>query len=209
MPEGQDELERAVAVDDAQAARSLLRETPATDEDALQQLALQAAAGSGLATELLIERLDESGVVRRFARGSLFDETAVDDVCQDTLISVAGGIGSFRGGAKVSTWVHTIVRNRVVDHLRRQRATSPLPEDDLAPAQRISSMIASRTTVRDALAALPELYREPVTLRDMEGLTYAEISERLDRSVGTVKSQVSRGRALVAAALRGTGEGGF
>lgn len=208
MPEGREELARAVAAEDAHAARSLLRETPVADEEVLQQLALQAAAGSALATELLIERLDESGVARRFARGSLFDDAAVDDVCQDTLISVASGIGSFRGGAKVTTWVHTIVRNRVVDHLRRQRATSPLPEDDLAPAQRISSMIASRTTVRDALAALPDLYREPVTLRDLEGMAYAEISERLDRSVGTVKSQVSRGRALVAGALRDTHEGG-
>lgn len=63
-------------------------------------------------------------------------------------------------------------------------------------------MIASRTTVRAALATLPDLYREPVTLRDMEGLAYAEVAERLDRNVGTVKSQVARGRALVAAALR-------
>lgn len=201
------DLDEAVAAADATGARLLLRDLPPGDEDALQLLAVQAAAGSGLATELLIERLDESGVVRRFARGSLFDDAAIDDVCQDTLISVASGIGGFRGDAKITTWVHRIVRNRVVDHLRRQRATSPLPDDDMAPAARISSMIASRTTVRDALAGLPDLYREPVTLRDMEGLSYAEISERIDRSVGTVKSQVSRGRALVAAALRGTVDG--
>ncbi|MEE6288145.1 RNA polymerase sigma factor [Georgenia sp. MJ173] len=146
-------------------------------------------------------------MVRRFARAALLDEAAVDDVAQDALISVAASIGSFRGSSKITTWVHRIVRHRVVDHLRRQRATSPLPPDDLGPAERMSSMIATRATVRAALASLPELYRDPVTMRDLGGLTYDEIAQRLDRSIGTVKSQVSRGRALVAATLRGSGSG--
>ncbi len=201
------ELGQAVSREDATVARALLRDCPATAEDVLQQLALQAAAGSDLATELLIERLDDSGVLRRFARGALLDEAAIEDVCQDSLISIASAIGSFQGSSKVTTWVHRIVRNRVVDHLRRQRATSPLPADDCGPAQRMSSMIATRATVRAALAGLPDLYREPVTLRDIEGLPYAEIAERLERSLGTVKSQVARGRALVAAALRDTAGG--
>lgn len=208
MPEQLSDLARAVADCDGTAARAALRGQPATDEDVLQQLALLASDGSGLATELLLERLDESGLVRRFARGALFDDGAIDDVCQDTLISVAGGITGFRGESKISTWVHRIVRHRVVDHLRRQRATSPLPPDDLAPSARISSMIATRATVQDALAALPDLYRAPVTLRDLEGLPYADIAARLDRSLGTVKSQVARGRALVASGLHELREDG-
>lgn len=194
-------LDTALDSGDGTAARAALRGTQATDADLLEHLARRAAAGSTLATELLLERLDESGVVRRFARGALFDDAAIDDVCQETLISVAGSIGGFRGEARVTTWVHRIVRHRVVDHLRRQRATAPLPPDDLAPSARISSMIATRATVQDALATLPERYRLPVTLRDIEGLPYAEIAERLSRSLGTVKSQVARGRALVAAGV--------
>jgi len=169
--------------------------------DVLDVVAGRAAAGSAPATELLVELLDASGVVRRFVRGALLDEAAVDDVCQDVLVSVATSVRSFAGGSRVTTWVHGIVRHRVVDHLRRQRATAPLPDDDVGPAERMSSLIATRATVRDALAALPDLYREPVTLRDIEGLPYADVAERLGRSVGTVKSQVSRGRALVAAAI--------
>ncbi|WP_256842768.1 RNA polymerase sigma factor [Ornithinimicrobium cryptoxanthini] len=202
MSEHLKELVRALHASDGTAARSLLREIPATDDDSLQELAVAAANGSELGTTLLVERLDESGILHRFARGALFDEGAIDDVVQDSLISVATGISSFRGTAKVTSWVHRIVRNRVVDHLRRQRATAPLPEEDLGPGQRISSLIATRATVQDALAALPDLYRESVTMRDLEGRPYAEIAERLDRSLGTVKSQVSRGRALVAVSLR-------
>lgn len=154
----------------------------------------------------MVERLDESGMVRRMVGAALLDRSAVDDVSQDCLISVAGSLASFRGGSKVSTWVHSIVRRRVVDHLRRQRATAPLPEDDLSPTQRMSSMIATRATVQEALASLPDRYREPVVLRDMEGLSYAEVADRLDRNLGTVKAQISRGRALVASALRSDGE---
>ncbi len=192
----------AVLAGDALAARSLVRDAPAAgSDDLLQELAGLAVGGSTLATELLVEQLDTSGLVRRFVRSSLLDPTAVDDVCQDTLISVASSIRSFRGGARVSTWVHSIVRRRVVDHLRRQRSTAPLPPEEEGPAQRMSSMLATRETVRAALTSLPELYREPVALRDVEGLTYAEIADRLDRNLGTVKAQIARGRAMVAGAL--------
>lgn len=201
-------LREAVARGDAPATRQLLDRIPVDDPEVLDVLARAAAdggVGARLATELLVERLDASGVVRRFVRAALLDEAAVDDVTQDALISVAGSVHSFAGEAKVTTWVHRIVRHRVVDHLRRQRATSPLPPDDLAPAERMSSLIATRATLRDVLAGLPDRYRGPVTLRDVEGLPHTEVAERLGRSVGTVKSQVARGRALVAAALRSTG----
>ncbi|MGO1306010.1 MAG: RNA polymerase sigma factor, partial [Microbacterium gubbeenense] len=98
------------------------------------------------------------------------------------------------------SWVHPIVRRRVADHLRRQRETSPLNEE-LLPSARMSSMIATRATVQQALADLPDLYRVPVVLRDVHGLSYAEVAERLELSLGTVKSQISRGRAMVAGML--------
>lgn len=201
------DLARALAATDSVETRVLIAATPPElAEDLLTLLATTAAGGSSLATELLIERLDETGVVRRLVRSALLEEAAVDDVGQDVLIAVAGSIGGFRGDAKVTTWLHTIVRNRVVDHLRRQRATAPLPEDEVSLGQRMSSLLATRATVQAALDALPDLYREPVTLRDLQGLSYAEVAARLGRPEGTVKAQISRGRALVAAALRGTDE---
>lgn len=207
MAEDLGELERALAGGAGDVARRLLRDLPAERADeALRVLAEHASAGSARATELLVEHLDSSGVIRKYVRSLLLDEAAVDDVAQDALISVAGSIGSFRGGSAVTTWVHAIVRRRVVDHLRRQRATVPLPEDEESPTQRMSSMLATRATVQAVLDALPDPYREPVRLRDVEGLSYAEVAERLGRGAGTVKAQISRGRALVAAGLR---EGGW
>lgn len=196
-------LTTALAAEDGVGARDALTQARG-DGEALEELARAAADGSRTAVELLVEELDGSGLVHALAARSLLDRSAVDDVAQDALISVALSIGSFNGTAKVTTWVHQIVRNRVVDHLRRQRATVPLPPDDLAPAARMSSMIATRATVRDALGALPELYRAPVTLRDVDGLSYDDIARRLGRNLGTVKVQISRGRAMLAASLRPT-----
>lgn len=195
-------LGQALETGDISAARRSLRALTTTEEhdEALAALA-QHASGSSEVTELFIETLDGTGVVHRFASAALLDKASVDDVVQDSLISIAESIGSYNGRGKVTTWVHSIVRRRVVDHLRRQRETAPLREDN-APAARMSSMIATRRTVQDALAALPEIYRVPVTMRDIDGVPYAEIAEQLDRSIGTVKSQVSRGRAMVAASLQ-------
>ncbi|HLS62272.1 MAG TPA: RNA polymerase sigma factor [Ruania sp.] len=200
-------LRQALRDDDSMAARVALAEVEPM-EDALDELAARARDGSQAAVELLIETLDETGVVRAFAGAALLDAAAVDDVSQDALISVAESIHRFSGQAKVTTWVHRIVRNRVVDHLRRQRATDPLPPDDLGPAHRMSSMLATRATVREALDALPGLYREPVVLRDLESLPYQDIADRLGRPLGTVKAQIARGRALVAAALAEPEAGG-
>jgi len=200
-------LREALHAGDGTAARVALAEVSPV-EDALDVLALCARDGSQPAIELLIETLDETGVVRAFAGAALLDAAAVDDVSQDALISVAESIHRFSGQAKVTTWVHRIVRNRVVDHLRRQRATEPLPADDLGPGHRMSSMLATRATVREALETLPDLYREPVVLRDLESLPYQEIADRLGRPLGTVKAQIARGRALVAAALAEPETGG-
>lgn len=191
--------------DDRAASRAVgaLVQAGRTD-DALDALAVR-AAGSRAALELLVETLDASGVVHRFAGSMLLDRDAIDDVAQDSLISIVQSIGSFRAGSRFTSWVHPIVKRRVADHLRRRRDMSEVT-DDLLPSARMSSLIATRVTVRQALADLPELYRVPVTLRDLEGMAYAEIARHLDRSLGTVKSQVSRGRAMVAGSLRETGD---
>jgi len=194
-----DAADAALSAGEQATARRLVRDATSTrDQSVLDVLARHARRGDRLAVELLVEAVDALGVARAFVREVLLDESAVDDVTQDVLVSVVSAIGSFNGDATFTTWLHTIARRRVVDHLRRLRAEASLTEGELGPAQRISSLIATRETVRQALAQLPDPYRQPVWLRDIEGLPYGEVATRLGRSVGTVKSQVSRGRALVA-----------
>jgi RNA polymerase sigma-70 factor (ECF subfamily) len=178
-------LEAAVAGGHHGLARRALGGISNEDEReaSLEVLARHAAAGSELATELLIETVDRFGVVRRVFAA----EAAVDDMVQDTLITLAESIGSFRGEAKFTTWL--------------QQLTSNISVDDSSAAARISSLVASRASVRQRLDQLPERYRDAVLLRDVERLPYAEVATRLGRNVTTIRSHVARGRALLAGLL--------
>lgn len=193
-----DDLIRAFEDQDALMAMAAAKERVAEgDTDAVLDVAAGYAPTNRTAMNVLVETLDAAGTVHRFAGAMLLDRAAVDDVVQDSLISIVESINSYGGGGKFTSWAHTIVQRRVVDYLRRQRESVPLNEEE-SPSTRMSSMIAVRTTVRDALAKLPEIYRVPVVLRDIEGLPYDDIARRLERSQGTVKSQISRGRAMIA-----------
>src|SRR5699024_5991295 len=121
------------------------------EDEGLSQLAARAATGDGAALDAFLEALDRSRTVHRMVGSMLLDQDAVDDVAQEVLISVVGSIGRYRGEGRVTTWLHPIVKRRVTDHLRRQRSATALDESVL-PAQRISSMVASRAALRTALA---------------------------------------------------------
>jgi RNA polymerase sigma-70 factor (ECF subfamily) len=188
------------------AARRVVKEVPDDRGErsaGLDVLAMRAAGGSGAAFELLAELVDELGLARAGVRQVLVDESAVDDVAQDTLVSMATSIGSFTGEASFVTWLFTIAQRRAVDHLRRRRATEPLAPDDVGEALRISSLISTREAVQQLVGKLPDHYRLAVELRDIERLSYVEAAERLGLNVNTVKSHVARGRAVLATMLDG------
>jgi RNA polymerase sigma-70 factor (ECF subfamily) len=193
-------LEAAVTGGHASLARRALGTiSDETEREAvLEVLARHSAAGSTLAIELLVEAVDRFGVARRAVRQFLLDEAAVADVVQDTLITLVQAIGSFRGEAKFTTWLHQVARNRSVDHLRRVRSVEAREAVEPSPAERMSSLVASRHAVRQLLDQLPPRYRDAVLLRDVEHLPYAEVATRLGRNLNTVKAHVARGRALLA-----------
>jgi RNA polymerase sigma-70 factor (ECF subfamily) len=195
------------------APREALREAAAArDREQLGRLldglAARAAAGDDDAVEALVWAVDDLGLARSVIRRLLVTDADVDDVAQDVLVAVAETIGRFRGDARFTTWLHQVARFKAIAHLRRKRSAVALPGDGAAPgvdspgdAQRISSIIATRASVGEVLRSLPSEYRDPVVLRDVEGLPYDQLARRLDLNVNTAKSRVARGRALVAARL--------
>jgi RNA polymerase sigma-70 factor (ECF subfamily) len=136
---------------------------------------------------------------------TLGDREEAADAVQDALVSAYRAAGSFRGDAKVSTWLHRIVVNACLDRVRRQQArpTVPLPDDDRHPAA--GDALANRELATDlgrALAVLPREQRLAVVLVDAQGYPVDEVARLLSVPVGTVKSRCSRGRARLAVLLR-------
>ncbi|CAN5578275.1 hypothetical protein BH10ACT1_BH10ACT1_32660 [soil metagenome] len=190
---------------DARAWRSQVTDL-AGDRDAradlLDAVAARAAASDRAALEDLIWAVDELHLARPSVRRLVVQDADAEEVEQDVLVAVAETIGSFRGDARFTTWLHTVARNKAIAHLRRRKESVALDDQEVGDAARISSMIATRSALDDAIRSLPELYREAVVLRDIGGCAYDEVAQRLGLNLNTAKARVARGRALAAANLR-------
>lgn len=167
----------------------------------LDPVAARAAQGDLDALEDLLWAVDALRLARPAVRRLVVDEADAEEVEQDVLVAVAETISGFRGDARFTTWLHQVARNKAIALLRRRRPTASL--DDVGDAARISSIIATRTALDDAIGRLPEMYRVAVVRRDVERRPYVEVAEVLGINVNTAKTRVARGRALAAAHLRG------
>jgi RNA polymerase sigma factor (sigma-70 family) len=192
---------------DARAGVAGLREAlraRRTDRAALAEvldpLARRAGAGDAAALELVLWAVDELRLARPTISALVLDDADADDVHQEVLIAVAEGIGRFRGEGRFTTWLHPLARNKSVDALRRRRDAVTLQDTDAVT--RISSVIATRTVLDAVVTAIPDPYRDAVVLRDIEGLTYEQVAERLGVPLNTVRTRISRGRAIAAAGLQ-------
>ncbi len=128
------------------------------------------------------------------------------DAVQDALLSAYRSAASYRGDAKVTTWLHRIVVNACLDRVRRRQArpTVQLPEQGMGEPADPRDLISERETamsVEAALADLPLEQRAAVILVDVEGLPVSEAAVALGVPEGTIKSRCFRGRSRLAVSL--------
>jgi RNA polymerase sigma-70 factor (ECF subfamily) len=148
------------------------------------------------------------GPVFGLVSGILDDRSEAADVTQEVFLKAFRGIRGFRQGSALRTWLYRIAVREALNHRRwlwrHFRRLSSVDCGDDGEALEIEAHQASpfeelasrevEQTVRQALAQLQEAYRTAVILRDLEGLSYEEVAEVLEVSVGTVKSRILRGR---------------
>lgn len=174
-----------------------------------------------LGPPLTVEQVfrDYAPRIYNLARRMLSHDADAEDVTQDVLLQVVRKLDTFRGESAFPTWLHRVTVNAALVH-RRQRASreehrvrDPLDSflengSHEAPVRRWSvppdQEVLDRETqqlIEQAIAALPETYRDVYVLADVEGLSNAEIGEMLGLNVPAVKSRLHRARLLMRNAL--------
>src|SRR5205823_1753388 len=127
-----------------------------------------------------------------------------EDLVQEVLLRVRRGLATYQPGS-MEGWLSRIATNAFLDDVRRRRRrpVELLPEEPdrvMPPSRSADAALEAEVLSADVQAAvrrLPPDYRTAVVLSDVVGLTYQEISETLEVPVGTVRSRLHRGRALL------------
>lgn len=176
-------------------------------------LARRAGLGDRRAFEELFARLFPGTL--RFATHLLDgDAVAAEDAVQDAWVKAWQGLPDFRGTSKVQTWLFTIVQRAALDRRRRRRPLAVDTEilEPLARREVHTTLTSQRDadpehaamsrelweTLTLALSELPWTQRATWVLRELEGLSYAEISHVLDATPTVVRGQLHRARRTLA-----------
>ncbi len=186
-------------------------EVKSIDSDAL--LVERAVAGDQKAFELLVIKYQRR--IQRLIGRMVRDVDLVEDIAQETFIRAYRALAQFRGEAQFYTWLYRIAVNtakKALMDLKRNPTvsenffksddddeTSPL-ENELTSSETPDAVLASKEIaqiINAALEALPEELRQAITLREIEGLSYEEISEAMNCPIGTVRSRIFRAREAI------------
>ena len=194
--------------------------TPPPPENSDLQLVERTVAGDQRAYELLVIKYQRR--IERLIGRMVRDTDSIQDIAQETFIRAYRALHQFRGEAQFYTWLYRIAVNtakKALLDIKRDPviAESSLrgggDEDDetsLLDRELISdetpeTVLAAReiaAAVNAAMEALPDDLRQAVTLREIEGLSYEEISVAMSCPIGTVRSRIFRAREAISARVK-------
>ena len=132
----------------------------------------------------------------------LQNTTEAEDLTQDVFIQLHRKIGSFRGDSAFTTWLHRLTVNQVLMHFRKRNVKfEKTTEEGETPIQIVGGTqnprkmpVVDKIAIQDAIAQLPDGYRNVFVLHDVEGYEHEEVARILGCSVGTSKSQLHKAR---------------
>lgn len=165
------------------------------------------------ALEILVHRYKNP--LTNFVYRFLGDYEACSDVVQETMIKFYRNKDSYKSIAKFSTWIYTIAGNLARTEYKRRRRRQifsinsygeenenyEIPDESYRPDVMTDSGIKDKL-IQNALLKVSTSYREAVILRDIQDLSYEEIAEIMEITVGTVKSRINRGRSQLQKLLK-------
>ena len=152
-----------------------------------------------------------------YAIASTGSRQDAEEITQDTFVKVYRAAHRFDSRYRFTTWLYKIASNTCKNKLRRRRKTVSLDVENapVVPVSHEASPLEAYkkdlkiAEVRDAINSLPPRYKQVLYLRYVEGLSYKEIAEALDLSLGNVEARIFRGKDKVRQKLlRNSGRGG-
>ena len=160
-------------------------------------MALAADSGFDFDLQAILPRL------RVYAMSLTRDADRADDLVQQTALKALAGRKSFRPGTNFAGWMYRIERNEFISELRRTRPTvsidnAPLDAQASPPRQEVGSVVRE---FMGAFRQLPKSGRHALLLTELNGYSQEEVARHTGVAVGTVKSRISRGRAMLARLL--------
>ena len=192
---------------------------PSPPADSDLQLVERTVAGDQRAYELLVIKYQRR--IERLIGRMVRDTDLVQDIAQETFIRAYRALHQFRGDAQFYTWLYRIAVNTAKKALMDMKRNPVISEnalrggDDEDETSRVDNELTTEETpetvlaaqeiarvVNAAMEALPEDLRQAVTLREIEGLSYEEISLAMNCPIGTVRSRIFRAREAISAKVR-------
>jgi len=133
----------------------------------------------------------------------LYDHDRAQDVAQEAFVKVHRALQNYDLGRDFASWLYRIVLNVAIDHKRRRDRDRSIPTDkveEVMDARKVmvedEEKAATIERVEAVLAGLPDKYRIPLTLKDIDGLSVEEVAQVLDVSYSTVRWRLHKARAL-------------
>jgi len=187
-----------------------------TERESDQLLVERVQAGDKRAFDVLVSKYQRR--LMRLVSRLVHDTAEAEDVVQETFIKAYRALRHFRGDAAFYTWLYRIGINTAKNYLVTQGRRTPTASDtDAEQAESFDdghrlrdnntpeSVLASKqiaATVNAAMDVLPIELRTAIVLREIEGLSYEEISEIMACPIGTVRSRIFRAREVIAEKLK-------
>ena len=171
-------------------------------------LIVQSQLGNKTALEQLLKRIQSRiyNSIYRFKN----DEIDINDIAQNVSIKVGAKIKQLKNPKQFNQWLKKIVVNSCNDYFRKTRKEKEeirldsvdnsfisLIPDDTSNPQELTLNNELNYIIRTSIKNLPTHYKIPIKLREIDGLTYEEISNLTNSTIGTVKSRIARARAKI------------
>ncbi len=179
-----------------------------TNEDLTIQLIKEVKEGDKFAFDKLVSLFEK--IVYQTCHRFFNNEEDALDATQEVFLKVYRNINKFEGRSSFKTWLYRISVNTcltISENKKKEKEgllqivvgwwnslTQPTPEEKVLENEEHS---LNKKLIGDSIAKIPEIYRIPLILKDMEGMPLEKISEILEIPVGTVKSRLNRGRAML------------